>query len=753
MRRIAVLTACLLASVSHPAQGFGVRTHLYIAEQVYNDLLGDCEVTVEGQVARVPGDVCDSVRANKGAFLAGAIGPDAFPDLVVGQSFAHPGTPRGRQSADWIEIILRDAAPGQQLAFAYGYAIHAAGDVFAHSYVNNYAGDVFEITRFRQKDVEFRHTILEKYIDQRLLYNPDLSILTAENVPLRFIVRQTIEQSYFRDRITADRTDILEWIRSPGRQATRTAVDQLAPAAPALHLTTMWGLLEVARREAREAPCEHASAVAALASAQQERVLAEHAAREALNPTGSAAPTFTPVKRPECNLGGADPDTAAAELKVAEQALRQASSESRFEMDEASLNHRERWFSSLPSTARRRLSAADHKFNEAVERRQRAQALGIFAPMWAADIETALTRYAEASLHVGINMVRGGSPISPSRASRESLLLYHGRWLACYRSVFMGDPIQAADARCERMREMGSMNLREATRMAAIGRLPRSILFRYLEFTEWLDDQLTGVLLGLTRVVAPSAAGLYTLLTDPKRVSREELDDAFKSGRNGQLTFRCVSDWIDVDLGILPRGADSGLRTDAGCLRGSNISGLAGQRLWLNPEEFRPLRYAINLSKLSLLNADGVRNLANNLAPGVLVELGAYPRYSILLDTVRSLDGSYQWHSTQMPYPRRRPYGSGETETRSAGYPMEHDRDIQIYRSRQINVNRPGFPFYQSEALRRLVMARLFPGPFEGEILRRPEFNPPHYPFRPCPSDPFRPNLQGPATVPVGRCH
>ena len=59
-----------------------------------------------------------------------------------------------------------------------------------------------------------------------------------------------------------------------------------------------------------------------------------------------------------------------------------------------------------------------------------------------------------------------------------------------------------------------------------------------------------------------------------------------------------------------------------------------------------------------------------------------------------------------------------------------------------------GFPLYQSAGLRRTAFAALFPAPFEGAILARPEMRPPHYPFRPCTGDPLRgADLEGAAGV------
>lgn len=59
-----------------------------------------------------------------------------------------------------------EAGPGPDLAFAAGYLMHGASDIFAHTYVNAFAGDVFVLTDERR--VELRHFLLEKYIDSRL---------------------------------------------------------------------------------------------------------------------------------------------------------------------------------------------------------------------------------------------------------------------------------------------------------------------------------------------------------------------------------------------------------------------------------------------------------------------------------------------------------------------------------------------------------------------------------------------------------
>ena len=43
---------------------------------------------------RGPARDCRAIRGHRGEFLAGALGPDVFPDVLVGQAIVHPGVAR-----------------------------------------------------------------------------------------------------------------------------------------------------------------------------------------------------------------------------------------------------------------------------------------------------------------------------------------------------------------------------------------------------------------------------------------------------------------------------------------------------------------------------------------------------------------------------------------------------------------------------------------------------------------------------------
>lgn len=64
-------------------------------------------------------------------------------------------------------LVIPDNIDPEQLAYAKGFYGHLAGDTFAHSYVNHYAEDIFSITN-GEMETEKRHSAVEAYIDKKL---------------------------------------------------------------------------------------------------------------------------------------------------------------------------------------------------------------------------------------------------------------------------------------------------------------------------------------------------------------------------------------------------------------------------------------------------------------------------------------------------------------------------------------------------------------------------------------------------------
>ena len=171
LRMRAVLTACLL-SVPTLGHASKIDTHLWVGLQVINDLEDDGKITVKlgGRPVAlpVPVEVKNAILAHRNEYLIGNIGPDALPDVVVGQALVHPGRATGWKTHDWMTFLLAKSQDNPLgTALAYGVLGHAAADVFAHTSVNQYAGDIFDLTD--ETLVEQRHVALESFISR---FNP-----------------------------------------------------------------------------------------------------------------------------------------------------------------------------------------------------------------------------------------------------------------------------------------------------------------------------------------------------------------------------------------------------------------------------------------------------------------------------------------------------------------------------------------------------------------------------------------------------
>jgi hypothetical protein len=384
----------------------------------------------------------------------------------------------------------------------------------------------------------------------------------------------------------------------------------------------------------------------------------------------------------------------------------------------------------LTGAARNEVETAYRLYNSQVEAWQTARALTVFTAAWEGDLEIAAQRYIEASLEFGQATVRDGGADPRPFEERGNASAPFRRWLACYAPVLEGNPAAAGDLICEWMRAMRSdLSLRRASLLSSVGAQPRSAYFRLLQVDQYLHGLVEDLVTGLIGLQDDSFADLLRAVAQPVQITTDSLNDTFGASPNGQLAFRCVADWIDADLGMrapLASGAD------APC------DGAPRRSTHVDPARFAALEHALTLARLALLDQAGVRRLTARFGGNPAEpRLGAQPRYSVLLDSVRSLDGSQQWRGTALPFPRAAPYRN-TPPLRSFGYAPGA-------------AGPPGFPLYQSAALRRTAFTALFPRPFEGAILRRAEMQPAAYPFRPCADDPLRdpPPPAGPPTTEI----
>ena len=129
------------------------RGHVYMARLLYDELVKnegsliirtvpDENGHFEEQEYQVPEQIYRAIKSNRGCFLAGAVGPDFFPDMLTGQMLIHP-----QNSGKWLDMMFRELQTispqsqeyGKALAFYLGWMMHYCGDMYGHHFVNLYA--------------------------------------------------------------------------------------------------------------------------------------------------------------------------------------------------------------------------------------------------------------------------------------------------------------------------------------------------------------------------------------------------------------------------------------------------------------------------------------------------------------------------------------------------------------------------------------------------------------------------------------
>ncbi len=197
--------------VATPSQAWKIDTHIWLAKELYEDVKKTGKVRLPVGEFPIPPNVWKAIEKHEGPFLLGVLGPDTYPDMIAGQMTTHPGVEGKKpfetavalasivgqplfknapswQTDDWLNWVrsraLATSAEGPEVAFAYGYLIHAAMDMWAHTYVNLYAGDVFSL--FDEQEVEFRHMAIESLVARtHKSYLPDSQALSNQEATRR----------------------------------------------------------------------------------------------------------------------------------------------------------------------------------------------------------------------------------------------------------------------------------------------------------------------------------------------------------------------------------------------------------------------------------------------------------------------------------------------------------------------------------------------------------------------------------------
>lgn len=230
---IAVVLALQIVFLTiSPVYAWKPKTHVLSANLILEELTANSGYLVFpyfGKI-KVPDTYLTAIQTYPDYFRAGSIGPDAFPDIYIGQAFAHPQTKL--KSGDWIKYLIDQVnkMPAQSderkrvLAFTLGYIVHASGDLFGHSYVNRWAegawpeiSDMENITD-EEKRIIVRHNAVEEFIDNKIpekFYTPEYNSIS---IPKQFIYDNFITNGKVPnyDNVSSDNVSISPFYAKTG---------------------------------------------------------------------------------------------------------------------------------------------------------------------------------------------------------------------------------------------------------------------------------------------------------------------------------------------------------------------------------------------------------------------------------------------------------------------------------------------------------------------------------------------------------
>lgn len=228
-----IFTICLSftwLAMANTSSAWKINTHVYSANLILDELKennGYVEIAPFGKFRVIP-EYLDAIQSYPEYYRAGAMGPDVFPDIYVGQTIFHPG--KVYQSGEFVEMLwdkaknlpvlsplsaglpsdmaiqdakIKIADKKQAIAFILGFSTHAAGDWFGHSYINNWAGRAWpEITdglNANELKIITRHMVVESYVDQKI---PSQFKDTAHNtirIPQKFVLDTMVTNGFHID--------------------------------------------------------------------------------------------------------------------------------------------------------------------------------------------------------------------------------------------------------------------------------------------------------------------------------------------------------------------------------------------------------------------------------------------------------------------------------------------------------------------------------------------------------------------------
>lgn len=263
---IGIAAAVATLTLAPTAFGWKGPTHLFAAEHALLDVQDGSMVIPDAsgdpaKAVTVPahGLIAEALRRYPDAYRAGVIGPDAFPDLVTGQTLVHPET--GDSITDeWLAYLweqawrpswtlfatdtpVNDDERMRAISFATGFlAGHAAGDMWAHTMINapDFAAGVFPSLSedLENARIAVKHVVIEAYIEKHTPgYEPIAPRTYSLDAPDAFVattlVMSDFAQSHGRHPVLGPFVDRYEQLHRERRELLfdREHQDCIAPSA------------------------------------------------------------------------------------------------------------------------------------------------------------------------------------------------------------------------------------------------------------------------------------------------------------------------------------------------------------------------------------------------------------------------------------------------------------------------------------------------------------------------------------------
>lgn len=733
--------------VATPAQAWKIDTHIWLAKELYEDVKKTGKVRLPVGEFPIPPNILKAIEKHESPFLLGVLGPDTYPDMIAGQMTTHPGV-EGKQpfetavalasivgqplftnapswqTDDWLHWVrsraLANSPDGPEVAFAYGYLIHAAMDMWAHTYVNLYAGDVFSL--FDEQEVEFRHMAIESLVarthksylpepgsltneeaGQRLggqlsgtarnpqrMTKPQSDLLTPLRAPLTFVrtnlvLNLTVANQYAREKATQHLFAMYVYWNELHRssqpmQALRTAINNAANTATQA-LSQAQGLFNAAQSA-------HNTAVQAAGAAYDTMKKAEKAA-------GDAADQFAKARKNAFGLLVNITSQMVANLPPHFKGPYEAAKKARDNAIKA-IEDRRNDYNNLVKIRDNKKNAMQQaletvnlrKTVQATLNQVRNQTLAAVdggLTVWRQGIEDAVDAYIQAWEDTSKELLRPpGSRFSPGHDGTEPLK----QWTMCWGPTF-GLPVLTQIApQCDKARtgyigvKNNLTNLKLLLQNTVIDQTLRNEIEKFDKFVAHTAGE---VLAGVGKMVSTAIridkgalAGYSRSIVNlrSKDPTPLEVDDEFNDDTSGKLLviFPQITQLLYQDMGLPLLAKDLPLDQ----LR-----------------NFAALQNSLTMAKLVLLDGQQLNTMIRLKAQRSPYPNGA-PAGEVLMGAVRSIDGDHQWKKAAPQLPRR---AKQPFKCRIFGYDPSNNSD------------KGGLKLWQDETIRLQVFNTLFKGP------------------------------------------